>query len=613
MKTVYGSNVSIRDASNPYKKTDPSENPDIAFVFTENAQAYAATTPSMRGGDKLLSTASPETVKINVSDMAGTKTPNTAGIRSIDGKTKQPNVFGIVVKKYQQLNGINSKFVAKEGQFNDTDSDFMLFQAFNRDFFEKLQLSKKKEIIMPSSIALGRSALPLRFAEWLQKEIKNRLGVDYSITKTETAGYDGYGLKFNSEINIESQLPTPQQVKDYSEKNKPLFSLSTNNIKPGVSELFESNPELANAVYEALGTKKDALSMPSMFPKKNWSIGHIIDTPEDASRICQITQMKVFSYLSDNFKKSDGKEVAKPVMIWTKSPLNDEQILHWTVAVKIDGKLYLYDMPQSEFIEKINDNSGRVISKYNPRLIEFTKENFMSLYGTSERLAEVNMSDEDLIDEVPELPISKITPQQKQQAQQLYSQYLDTIFPDSKVKDIVYRGSNDELLFLGKDFGGEIYFSPIAEAVKGYQEEHGKLYTAIINTLNPYLAKKQYETQERIPTGYDSVLNYVPERIDLKGFNYTDRVLEFIEKHEKEYTSFEELRNAAFKYASNTVFEEEYGKGNEIGIHHQSIENVLPEIKVKTKEQIHILGSKQDIEGFKEFVSNSNNTSLEQT
>ena len=29
-----------------------------------------------------------------------------------------------------------------------------------------------------------------------------------------------------------------------------------------------------------------------------------------------------------------------------------------------------------------------------------------------------------------------LTPQQKQQAQQLYSQYLDTVFPDSKVEEI---------------------------------------------------------------------------------------------------------------------------------------------------------------------------------
>ena len=40
-------------------------------------------------------------------------------------------------------------------------------------------------------------------------------------------------------------------------------------------------------------------------------------------------------------------------------------------------------------------------------------------------------------------PNNQITPQQEQQAQQLYSQYLDTIFPDSKVKDIVYHGTQD--------------------------------------------------------------------------------------------------------------------------------------------------------------------------
>ena len=36
-------------------------------------------------------------------------------------------------------------------------------------------------------------------------------------------------------------------------------------------------------------------------------------------------------------------------------------------------------------------------------------------------------------------------PQQKQQALQLYSQYLDTIFPTSKVKEIVYHGSNQKI------------------------------------------------------------------------------------------------------------------------------------------------------------------------
>src|SRR5690606_12282153 len=36
--------------------------------------------------------------------------------------------------------------------------------------------------------------------------------------------------------------------------------------------------------------------------------------------------------------------------------------------------------------------------------------------------------------------------EQKQQAQQLYSEYLNTIFPDSKVKDIVYRGDKSKTI-----------------------------------------------------------------------------------------------------------------------------------------------------------------------
>ena len=40
---------------------------------------------------------------------------------------------------------------------------------------------------------------------------------------------------------------------DWNKNNELLLSPSTNNIKPGVAELFESNPELANAVYSAMG------------------------------------------------------------------------------------------------------------------------------------------------------------------------------------------------------------------------------------------------------------------------------------------------------------------------------------------------------------------------
>ena len=56
----------------------------------------------------------------------------------------------------------------------------------------------------------------------------------------------------------------------------------------------------------------------------------------------------------------------------------------------------------------------------------------------------------------------QITPQQKQQAQQLYSQYLDTIFPNSAVRDIVYHGTNKIFDVFSKDALGATTGAPSA-------------------------------------------------------------------------------------------------------------------------------------------------------
>lgn len=85
-------------------------------------------------------------------------------------------------------------------------------------------------------------------------------------------------------------------------------------------------------------------------------------------------------------------------------------------------------MPQSEFIERIDDNSGRVISEYKPRLIEYTLNNFKKFYGATDKSAEINISDEDLIDEVPEFPLNKITDREKLHAEDMFFQYVTTTF-----------------------------------------------------------------------------------------------------------------------------------------------------------------------------------------
>lgn len=67
-----------------------------------------------------------------------------------------------------------------------------------------------------------------------------------------------------------------------------------------------------------------------------------------------------------------------------------------------------------------------------------------------------------------DLRTSEVRKYHEQQALQLYSQYLDTVFPDSKVKDIVYHGTEDkfdkfDIKYFGKndygDLGKGFYFA----------------------------------------------------------------------------------------------------------------------------------------------------------
>lgn len=154
-----------------------------------------------------------------------------------------------------------------------------------------------------------------------------------------------------------------------------------------------------------------------------------------------------------------------------------------------------------------------------------------------------------------ELKSSVITPQQKQQAQQLYSQYLDTIFPDSKVKDIVRHDTDYKfwkgMLPNGTDFKSRrgIYFNVTSGNEGGFASASYKI-KAIINLTNPTIKDMDNDyggqnTNELYPNN-DGVIGYIETP-------------------------------------------------NEIG-----------EYIVSKPEQIHILGSKQDIEGFKEFINNNN-------
>ena len=216
----------------------------------------------------------------------------------------------------------------------------------------------------------------------------------------------------------------------------------------------------------------------SFMPKRGWNIGKIIDNPIDAANICDNTQIKVLNHIIQQFGKPNtrGKFYAKPVTIWAKSPINNLQIHHSTVAVRINGDIYLYDMPQSEYIKYNSENNGTVIKEYSPRLIKYTEENLKNLYGTSNE--NIHINDESVLDnDIIELPLSNASKVVDENGEPL----------------VVYHGSNNNFTIFDKEkigsstdygvFGKGFYFA----VTKSYASNYGKNITAcFLNIKNPY-------------------------------------------------------------------------------------------------------------------------------
>lgn len=146
-----------------------------------------------------------------------------------------------------------------------------------------------------------------------------------------------------------------------------------------------------------------------------------------------------------------------------------------------------------------------------------------------------------------------------------YMEYLDGIFPDSKVKDIVYHGtkSKDKIESFSENeigaldngyFGRGFYFTLDKSYASNYTGVNGHLMTVLLNIKNPLETDANQANTNISLTDYDGAI--VRNGEDLAGLN-----------------EIEEDPNEIF------------------------------EIVAKTAEQIHILGSGEDIAKFKEFVS----------
>jgi hypothetical protein len=310
--------------------------------------------------------------------------------------------------------------------------------------------------------------------------------------------------KWMTESGIHNRYPTLQEL-----------SITTvESVKPGVEELFDSNPELANQVYETLGFIK---------AKKTEF------TTNEAQSI--VNQWKT-NAVNLRGEKPSGSQL---------NELDNAANALFKKLLSLKGEKYTKAPTKATLINNLFDKTKN-------KQVDLSEESPVSnLLNLATRFFNGGLYDDD------------ITPQQKQQALQVYSQYLDTIFPDSKVKDIVYRGDSTEDYSKEKTgvFGKGIYFSQLKALAKFHADKiKGKINAAILNFKNPN-TEYYYHADFKEKAGYKSIY----EGIKIKSSEDSLVGLRAETSGEiKEYVAFE-------------------------------------------PEQIHILGSKQDIEGFKEFVS----------
>ena len=222
---------------------------------------------------------------------------------------------------------------------------------------------------------------------------------------------------------------------------------------------------------------------------------------------------------------------------------------------------------------------------------------------------EVRVGVQDLFVSNPELT-SIGTPQQ-------YSAYLDTIFPNSKVKDIVYHGTKgerfNEVDFSKNIFGGNVFYvSTDKTEAEGYATKKGNVLSTLINAENIQFQRDAFfgngpQSKAEIKAEINAISNskfgleFIGEQVEVKVFSTLSEATEFSK------------RNSGWEPLTQSVKQAKLIELNNALINTKEFDTVLTNNDagertiyiVNKSKQIHILGNKQDIAGFKKFVASA--------
>ena len=253
-----------------------------------------------------------------------------------------------------------------------------------------------------------------------------------------------------------------------------------------------------------------------------------------------------------------------------------------------------YNITKSNLEEVSVDDIIRHIEEYYPKSV-------VQETTTIEQSVIVKEGVEDVFNSNPEL--SSIGTQEQ------YSQYLDTVFPDSKVKDIVYHISKSKIEKFDKKYLGSE--TSASDTVLGF------FFTDNLQSIQEIAKDKEKQLKE---LGVEKeVLGSEITRAILnlktpKTYNgFTQNVWRDLPDFEGRGSTFKMIERTGSKKDYQEVRDKAIEKGQDSIIGALSIdmdEDGYPDILAQSivvfePEQIHILGSNNDIERFKEFVSSN--------
>lgn len=304
--------------------------------------------------------------------LLGLHTSNTYYQRSMNALEKALDAFDI--DTYMRYNGIKNplrkEYNEKEWDFRTLSDDELkkeIVHDFNKEVYnEELQTLKSKAIANGTFMKApnGKNS-NLSERQWLQvrtKAFKEWFG-DWEKEYTPPRQYD---------------LSTWERTGEYVDVLGKDFLGNTYSTSKEI---------LSHPVERKETTKEDPFGFNSTGVSKAIKVGTLVNRSNPLNGICQYTAQRVQAFLKDRY----GIEVHTNI-INAKSPVTGETITHHVAALSIDGKPYIYDMPQTEFIST-NGNTFNVGNKeykeavitkeYSPRLIEITEDSLLKNYGDS--------------------------------------------------------------------------------------------------------------------------------------------------------------------------------------------------------------------------------------